>query len=82
MAISYDYTTGQLSHFALVKVDGRCNVKPLVGVFCRTCGHYLGSKGDFIICGNPNKRDDEGAGQIRNEIYNHMRDAAFRALDC
>lgn len=84
--ISYDYSTRSLSHFALKKIDGACKKNDsrttLIGVFCKGCSHYCGTKGGFIICDHPDHRDDADADNARKELHEQIEHRALCALDC
>ena len=83
MPITYNYKDGSLSHFALKKMEGNCDVNPsrstLVGVFCHSCPHFLGSRGKFVVCAH-HQKDDEGASETRNALYDEIRQRALSAL--
>ncbi len=87
MALTYTYENGQISHFALKKVDGSCDIDPdrttLVGVFCKQCPHYLGIHvWKFVICEHHKKDDpDPEASDARHKIYERIRHNALCALD-
>ena len=87
MALTYTYENGQISHFALKKVDGDCDINPdrttLVGVFCKQCSHYLGMHGwKFVICEHHEKDDpDPEASDARHKICERIRHNALCALD-
>lgn len=84
MPITYTYDTGQISHFALKKVEGSChrdeNHTVLIGVFCKHCPHYNGMHDRYVICDYHDK-DDEGASKARDEIYDTITRNALCALD-
>lgn len=84
VAITYNYENGAISHFALKRVENVCTANPahsvLIGVMCRTCPHYHGSRGRFIVC-IFNDRDDDGAGDTRHELYEEIKNRALCALD-
>lgn len=92
MAITYTYSNGQISHFTLKKVEGSCKRDPshtvLIGVFCKHCPFYEGMEwskdngGEYVVCSSPfHEKDDEGARDIRYEMYEKIEHNALCALD-
>lgn len=90
--ITYTYSNGQISHFTLKKVEGSCKRDPshtvLIGVFCKHCPFYEGMEwskdygGEYVVCSSPfHEKDDEGARDIRYEMYEKIKNNALCALD-
>ncbi len=85
--LTYTYDTGAISHYALKKVEGRCNVKEdrttLIGVMCRFCEHYCGlAPGQkYVICAY-HEKDDEGEDvrEIRYKINERLTHDALCAF--
>lgn len=86
MALTYTYSNGAISHYALKRVWGNCHVDEskttLIGVMCKHCKHYLGINGKYVLCEYHKQDDDpEITGAIRAEIYESIRDEAIRYMD-
>lgn len=90
--IKYTYSNGQVSRFALKKLDTVCEKtgkSVLVGVFCRQCPFFermstdiIYSRRPYVIC-NGHDKDDQGpdVSEIRNEIIEKIRHQALCAMD-
>lgn len=86
MALTYTYSNGSISHYALKRVWGDCHANEsrttLIGVMCKNCKYYLGKRGDYVLCEYHKQDDDpEITGAIRDEIYKSLRDEALKYLD-
>lgn len=83
MALTYTYDTGQVSHFALKRVEGDCHVDKdrttLIGVFCRHCKYYAGIEDNLYVICEYHKEDDPGASYYRNKIVDNLIDNALKA---
>ena len=87
--LTYNYSSGGVSHFALKRVDGICRERDkgratLIGVFCKTCEHYIGVRSGYVVCGNKSyMQDDAGpnVGDVRTGIVRGIKHNALCALD-
>ena len=80
--IIYTYATGQISHYAVKRVDDDCRLldkdKTIsCGVFCKSCKYFHSIYRRYVLCTHPQAVDSNDVEAVREEINSGLRQEAI-----